>query len=81
MKPNPLLEELWQVKDDLAREAGYDVDRIFTELRAAEARQPGPLIHSTEELRRYVTDQERARTEAAALSLNETPPPTPPAVR
>ena len=45
MKPNPILEELWRVKDDLAREAGYDVDRIFAELRAAEGRQPLSLIH------------------------------------
>jgi hypothetical protein len=43
MKTNPLLEELWQVKDDLAREAGYDIDRIFAELRAAAAR---PLTHN-----------------------------------
>ncbi len=49
MKTNPLLEELWQVKDDLAREAGYDLDRIFAELRAAEARQPGPLIRSADD--------------------------------
>ena len=26
MKTNPLLEELWQVKDALAREAGYRYD-------------------------------------------------------
>jgi hypothetical protein len=32
----------WQVKDDLACEAGYDMDRIFSELRAAEARRSGP---------------------------------------
>ena len=81
MKTNPLLEELWQVKDDLARETGYDVDRIFTELRAAEARQPGALIRSAEDLRRYVSAQERQHDAALALALNETPPPTPPAVR
>jgi hypothetical protein len=27
-KMNPILEELWQTKDDLAREAGDDVARI-----------------------------------------------------
>ena len=77
MKTNPLLEELWQVKDALAREAGYDLDRIFAELRAAETRQPGPLIRSADELRRYVTEQEH-RYEAAALALREEPPPAPP---
>ena len=74
---NPLLEELWRVKDDLAREAGYDIDRIFAELRVEEARQPGPLIRSADDLRRYVADQE-ARLEAASpLALGEEPPPTP----
>jgi len=81
MKTNPLLEELWRVKDDLAREAGYDLNRIFAELRVAEAQQPGTLIRSTEDLRRYVSEQERQHAAAPALALNETPPPTPPAVR
>jgi hypothetical protein len=65
------------VKDDLAREAGYDIDRIFAELRVAEAQQPGPLIRSPEDLRRYAADQE-ARLEAASpVALKEEPPPTP----
>ncbi len=75
MKVNPLLEELWQVKDELAREAGYDIDRIFNELRLAEARQPGPLLHSADELRRYVADQERHHEATAAPALNEEPSP------
>ncbi len=69
-----LLEELWQIKDDLAREAGYDVDRIFADLRAAEARQPGRLVQSPEQLRRYVEDQERRHDTASELSLKEEPP-------
>jgi hypothetical protein len=73
MKTNPLLEELWQVKDDLAREAGYDIDRIFAELRMAEALQIGPLIRSADELHRYVAEQERGRE--ATLALKEEPPP------
>lgn len=76
MKPNPILEELWRVKYDLAREAGYDVDRVFAELRAAEERQPGPLIRSAEDLRRYVAEQERQQS-AAAVALNEKSPPAP----
>ena len=39
MKPDPILEELWRVKDELAREAGYDIERMFDELRAAEILQ------------------------------------------
>jgi hypothetical protein len=49
MKTNPLLEEPWRVKDGLAHEAGYDLDRIFAELRAEEM-QTGLLIRSPEEL-------------------------------
>ena len=65
------------MKDDLAREAGYDIDRIFAELRAAEARQPGPLIRSPDDLRRYVADQEARLGAASLLALGEEPPPTP----
>ena len=75
MKANPLLEELWRVKDDLSREAGYDIDRIFSELRAAEAHQPGPLVHSAHELRRYVADEERRHHAAPTLALKDEPPP------
>ena len=78
MKTNPLLEELWQVKDDLAREAGYDLDRIFAELRAAEARQPGPLIGSADELRRYVADEEQRFAAASVVAVKEEPPLAPP---
>ncbi len=72
MKQGPILEELWRVKDELAREAGYDIDRIFAELRSAELRQPGPLLRSAEELRRYVAKQEIRQ--ATGLAFNEQPP-------
>lgn len=78
MKPDPILEELWRVKDDLAREAGYDIDRIFAELRAAELQQPGRLIHTVEELQRYAGEQANHRDAASALALKEEPPPAAP---
>ena len=28
MKSNPVLEEVWRIKDELAREAGYDLHRL-----------------------------------------------------
>lgn len=34
MKSNPILEEVWRIKDQLAAEAGYDMDRFFEQLRA-----------------------------------------------
>ena len=31
-----VLEELWRIKDDMAREYGYDVPRLAAALRAAQ---------------------------------------------
>jgi hypothetical protein len=76
MKPNPILEELWKVKDGLAAEAGYDVERFLENLRRWEAEHPheGWVVHSPEELRQLVAEEERKRAEAAALILKDKPP-------
>ena len=72
MKTNPILEEVWRIKDELAREAGYDVDRFFAQLREWEAAHPpqAPVIRNAEELRERVKQRE-----AAAPALREAPPP------
>jgi hypothetical protein len=51
MKSPPILEEVWRVKDELAREAGCDIRRFCASLRRwpAEHPQPGRVIHSAEE--------------------------------
>lgn len=61
MKADPILEELWRVKDEIAREAGYDVRRLCENTRkwAAEHPSSAPVIHTAEELRQYVEGQER----------------------
>lgn len=76
MKPDPILEELWAIKDRLAREAGYDPCRFLENLRRWEAGHPhpGPVVSSAEELRRLVATKERERTESSALALNDKPP-------
>ena len=76
MKPNPILDELWTVKDALAAEAGYDVDRFLENLRRWEPEHPhaGRVVHSAEELRQLVTEEERRRAKAAALTLKDKPP-------
>ena len=76
MKAEPILEELWEVKDQLAAEAGYDVGRFLENLRRWEAEhpQPGHVVNSAEELRQLVVEEERKRAEAAALILKEQPP-------
>ena len=76
MKPDPILEEVWRIKDDLAREAGYDIHRMFDNLRKWSAAHPhsGPVVRNAEELRQLVAEEERKRAEASALALNEEPP-------
>ena len=76
MKPNPILEEVWRVKDDLAREAGNDVHRLCENTRQwAEAHpHPGPVVRSADDLRRLVADKERQRAESSVMALNDKPP-------
>ena len=36
MKPDPILAEVWRVKDKLSAEANYDVATLFKQLKEAE---------------------------------------------
>ncbi len=76
MKPDPILEELWKIKDDLAREAGYDTRRFLENLRQWEAEHPHPgrVVNSAEELRQLVAEEERKRAETSGLVLKDEPP-------
>lgn len=75
MKPDPILEEVWRIKDDLAREAGYDIHRMFENLRKWVVEHPhsGPVARNAGELRQLVAAEERQRAESSALALNEEP--------
>jgi uncharacterized protein YhaN len=79
MKTNPILEEVRRIKDQLAAESGYDVDRFFEQLRAwSEAHpHPGRMIHTTEELRQVLAEKERLRAEEPAMTLHDKPPRRP----
>ena len=61
MQSNPILEEVWKIKDDLAREAGYDMHTFCENLRkwAAEHPHSGPVIHNADELQQLVAAEER----------------------
>ena len=76
MKPDPILEEVWRIKDELAREAGYDIHRMFENLRKwqAEHPHPGGTVNSADELRELVSRKERQRAEASELALKDAPP-------
>ena len=77
MKANPILEELWKIKDDLAREAGYDTHRFLKNLRQWEAEHPhaGPVVRNAEELRQLVAEKERDLAKTSAFALNDKPDP------
>ena len=70
MKATPTLEEVWRIKDQLAAEAGYDVNRFFAQLRAWSEAHPhtGPVVRNAKELRRLATAE-------SALALKDKPPP------
>ena len=76
MKTRPMLDELWQIKDDLAREAGFDTSRFFECLRhwGSEHPHPGPVVDSAEGLRLLATTQARQRDEPAVMRMNDQPP-------
>jgi hypothetical protein len=77
MKPDPILEEIWRVKDELARRCGYDVDRVFDELQrltAEEEKAGRKIIRSGEELRHHAAEEEQRRHELEVLAIKETPP-------
>ena len=75
MKANPILEEVWRGKDELAREAGGDIHRLCENTRqwAAEHPHPGPVIRNAEDLRQLVAEKERQRAGATAMVLNDKP--------
>jgi hypothetical protein len=76
MKSNPILEEVWRIKDQLAAEAGYDIDRFFENLRKWEGEHPhpSPVVNSTEELKQLIAEKQRQRALDAPMMLNDKPP-------
>ena len=75
MKANPILEEAWRVKDELAREADFDLQRLCENTCQWAAHHPrtGPVLRSAEELRQFMATQERQRTQGSALLLKDEP--------
>jgi hypothetical protein len=73
LKTNPILEELWQTKDALAREAGDDVAHICENTRRWAASHPhcGPVIKDAAELRAWLVRQE----ERELSVVRKEPPP------
>ena len=47
MKADPILKELWEIKDGLSAECGHDLRRLFDKLKASEKSQTGRVINRT----------------------------------
>ncbi len=56
MYTNELLEEIWAIRAQLAREADYDVAKHFAQLREFMDKNPptGPVLRTPEEVRRFL---------------------------
>jgi TnpA family transposase len=77
MKANPILEEIWQIKDELSREFAADPDAYFAkldEITDAEEKAGRKVIRSAEELQQLVVQRERHHAEVSAMALNDKPP-------
>ena len=77
MKADPILEEVWRVKDKLAREMAADPDAYFAkldEITDAEEKAGRKVIRSAAELQQLVAQRERQHAEESAMALNDKPP-------
>lgn len=69
---NPLLEEIWAIKDQLSAEAGGDIHVFFEQFRAWSAANPHPglVVNDVSELRALLAKRE----EQEPLFVQEMPP-------
>ena len=44
---NEILEELWKIKDQIARECGNNIDTLADKLRAKEKNEKVPVVNFT----------------------------------
>ncbi len=76
MKADPILEEVWRIKDKLSQEMAGDPEAYFAkldEITKAEEKAGRKVIRSAEELRQLVAGKERQRAGESALALNDKP--------
>ena len=76
MKADPILEEVWRVKDKLSREmvAGPDayVARL-DQITETEERLGRKIIRSAAELRQFADEEERQRARSTVMALHDKP--------
>ena len=76
MKSNPILEEAWRIKDQLAQEAGYDIHTFCQQLMEWAKAHPhnGPIVETANELRGLTQGKECEQAQTQAPALKEEPP-------
>ena len=47
MKADPVLTELWKIKDGLSEECGHDLRRLFDKLKEAQKSQTARVVNRT----------------------------------
>ena len=47
MKADPILRELWEIKDGLSKEYGHDLRRLFDRLKEGQKNHTGRLVNRT----------------------------------
>lgn len=57
MKADPILKELWDIKDGLATECEHDLRHLFNKLKASQADRGAKLVNRTKRNMR-VAEQE-----------------------
>ena len=76
MKTDPILEEVWRVKDKLSREMAADPAAYSAKLAAiadTEEKAWRKVIRSAAGLRELVVEKERQLTGQSAFALNDKP--------
>ena len=64
MKTENPIEEIWRIREEIAAEHGYDVDRLFDAMQREQEQYADRLVHHVP----------RRATEGAAAILREDPP-------
>lgn len=76
MKADPILEEVWRVKDKLSREMAADPAAYSAKLNAiadTEEKAGRKVIRSAAGLRELLAERERQLTGQSAFALNDKP--------
>jgi hypothetical protein len=76
MKADPILAEVWRIKDKLSREMAADPDAYFAkldEITEAEEKAGRKVIRTAKELRQFVAEEERKRAGESAMALRDEP--------